>query len=69
MRNAKLWTGGPVQAREELVDVICRKEMGVYQQIFASTGETAALERTERRYNWLRKRLKAREEVRAHRIP
>lgn len=52
------------QAREELVEMICQKEMGVYQQIFAATGETAALERTERRYNWLRKRLKAREEVR-----
>ncbi|KAK9837632.1 hypothetical protein WJX74_001749 [Apatococcus lobatus] len=50
-------------AREDLIDRICKKEMGVYAQIFSSTGETAALDRMERRYNWLRKRLKAREEV------
>ncbi|KAK9858463.1 hypothetical protein WJX84_000384 [Apatococcus fuscideae] len=50
-------------AREDLIDRVCKKEMGVYAQIFSSTGETASLDRMERRYNWLRKRLKAREEV------
>ena len=53
----------PAQAKDDLVSTICRKEMGVYTQIFSNMGETAQLERTERRYGWLRKRLRAREEV------
>ena len=53
----------PLQARDQLVDSICRKEVGVYTQIFSATGETAAIDRTERRYAWLRKRLRAREDV------
>ncbi len=36
----------------------------MYTAIFATTGDTAALERTDRRYLWLRKRLAARKEVR-----
>lgn len=55
---------GRPQAREELTDTMCRKEMGVYTAIFSTTGDTAALERTDRRYLWLRKRLAARKEVR-----
>lgn len=51
------------KARDELVDYVCKKEMGVYSQIFAPVGDTAQLDRVERRYNWLRKRLRAREEV------
>lgn len=51
------------KARDELVDYVCKKEMGVYGQIFAPVGDTAQLDRVERRYNWLRKRLRAREEV------
>ncbi len=43
------------QARDELTDAMCRKEMGVYTAIFGTTGDTAALERTDRRYLWLRK--------------
>ena len=35
----------------------------MYTQIFSYTGETAAIDRTERRYAWLRKRLRAREDV------
>lgn len=35
----------------------------MYTQIFSATGETAAIDRTERRYAWLRKRLRAREDV------
>ncbi len=44
------------QARDDVVDSICRKEVGVYSQIFSGTGDTAALDRTERRYAWLRNR-------------
>ena len=43
-----------------MIDSVCRKEVGVYSQIFSGTGETAALERTERRYLWLRNRLQKR---------
>lgn len=32
----------------------------MYSQIFSGIGETAALERTERRYLWLRNRLQKR---------
>ena len=45
------------QARDDAVDSICKKEIGVYSQIFSGTGETAALDRTERRYAWLRNRF------------
>ena len=37
--------------------------MGVYTAIFSTSGDTAALERTDRRYLWLRKRLASRQEV------
>ena len=30
-----------LQARDELITVLCRKEMGVYTAIFSSTGDTA----------------------------
>lgn len=33
------------QARDELVDYVCKKEMGVYSQIFAPVGDTAQLDR------------------------
>lgn len=52
-----------LQARDDLTDVMCKKEMGVYTAIFGTTGDTAALERTDRRYLWLRKRLGSRQEV------
>jgi vacuolar protein sorting-associated protein 53 len=52
------------QARDDLTDAMCKKEMGVYTAIFGTTGDTAALERTDRRYLWLRKRLGSRQEVR-----
>lgn len=51
------------QAREELIESVCQKEVGVYQQIFSTTGETALIERTERRYAWLRRRLRAKAEI------
>ena len=47
-----------VQAREDLIDRVCKKEMGVYAQIFSSTGETAQLDRMERRC-WLAQNLLA----------
>lgn len=52
-----------MQARDELTSAVCRKEMTVYTTIFGTTGETAALERTGRRYLWLRKRLAQRAQV------
>lgn len=51
------------KARDELTSAVCRKEMAVYTAIFGTTGETAALERTDRRYLWLRKRLASRAQV------
>lgn len=33
------------QARDELMDYVCKKEMAVYTQIFHTEGETAHLER------------------------
>jgi hypothetical protein len=53
----------PPQARDELIDSVCRRETGVYTQIFGTIGETARLERTVNRYKWLLKRLEARQEV------
>jgi vacuolar protein sorting-associated protein 53 len=53
---------GPA-ARDELVDSVCRREMGVYTQIFSTIGETAKLERTMNRYKWLLRRLEARKDV------
>eukprot|EP00887_Chlorella_sp_A99_P007688 scaffold20.g7688.t1 len=51
------------QARDELIDAVCRREMGVYTQIFATIGDTARLERTVNRYKWLLKRLEARRPI------
>lgn len=53
---------GPA-ARDELVDSVCRREMGVYTQIFSTIGETSKLERTMNRYKWLLRRLEARKDV------
>jgi hypothetical protein len=50
-------------ARDELVDSVCRREMGVYTQIFSTIGETSKLERTMNRYKWLLRRLEARKDV------
>ena len=41
-RASRLWQ---VQARDELVDYVCKKEMGVYSQIFTPVGDTAQLDR------------------------
>ena len=47
-------------ARDELVDIICRREMNMYTQIFGTVGETAKLERTVNRYKWFIRRLDSR---------
>ena len=38
------------QVRDELIDAVCKREMGVYTQIFSTMGETAKLERTVNRH-------------------
>ena len=38
-----------MQVRDELIDAVCKREMGVYTQIFSAMGETAKLERTVNR--------------------
>ncbi|KAL4452083.1 hypothetical protein ABPG75_007745 [Micractinium tetrahymenae] len=51
------------QARDELIDTVCKREMGVYTQIFATIGDTAKLDRTVNRYKWLLRRLEARRDI------
>lgn len=51
------------QARDELIDTVCKREMGVYTQIFATIGDTAKLDRTVNRYKWLLRRLEARKDI------
>ena len=46
------------QVRDELINSICNRELSQYSKIFATTGDTAKLDRTERRYAWLMKMLK-----------
>ncbi|GMH38305.1 hypothetical protein BSKO_06189 [Bryopsis sp. KO-2023] len=53
---------GPKVA-DELVGIVCDKEMSVYKQIYGTLGEVAKLERTDRRHQWLKKRLDDRPEL------
>ncbi|CAM6084244.1 unnamed protein product [Calypogeia fissa] len=48
--------------REELVRNICSKELTAYQQIFQGT-EVSRLDKAERRYAWIKRQLRANEEV------
>ncbi|KAM0937284.1 putative vacuolar protein sorting-associated protein [Dioscorea sansibarensis] len=48
--------------REELVKNFCNKELISYQQIFEGA-ELAKLDKTERRYAWIKRRLRTNEEV------
>ncbi|KAJ4800777.1 Membrane trafficking VPS53 family protein [Rhynchospora pubera] len=48
--------------REELVKNFCNKELTSYRQIFEGA-ELAKLDKTERRYAWIRRRLKTNEEI------
>lgn len=50
-------------ARDELVDIICKREMNMYTQIFGTIGETAKLERTVNRYKWFIRRLDSRSAI------
>lgn len=40
------------QAREELIESVCHKEVGVYQQIFSTTGETAQVLHSLTSHDW-----------------
>ena len=46
------------EVREELINSVCNRELSQYQKIFAISGDTAKLDRTERRYTWLKKMLR-----------
>lgn len=48
--------------REELVKNFCNRELTSYQQIFEGA-ELAKLDKTERRYAWIKRRLRTNEEV------
>ncbi|BBN20320.1 vacuolar protein sorting-associated protein 53 [Marchantia polymorpha subsp. ruderalis] len=48
--------------REELIRNICSKELTAYQQIFQGT-EVAKLDKAERRYAWIKRQLRANEEI------
>eukprot|EP00798_Chlamydomonas_sp_ICE-L_P006224 gene6224-2841_t len=47
---------GP-KVRDQLMDWLCDREMGIYQAIFSASGDAAKLERFERRYLWFKSRL------------
>ncbi|GAQ83207.1 vacuolar protein sorting-associated protein 53 [Klebsormidium nitens] len=49
--------------KEELIQNICSKELNAYQQIFQGTVEVAKLEKAERRYAWIKRELRAKEDV------
>ncbi|XP_076921561.1 vacuolar protein sorting-associated protein 53 A-like [Bidens hawaiensis] len=48
--------------REELVNNFCNRELISYQQIFEGA-ELAKLDKTERRYAWVKRRLRTNEEI------
>ncbi|CAL5434534.1 unnamed protein product [Camellia sinensis] len=48
--------------REELVQIFCSRELTSYQQIFEGA-ELAKLDKTERRYGWIKRRLRTNEEI------
>ncbi|KAI3756850.1 hypothetical protein L1987_56673 [Smallanthus sonchifolius] len=48
--------------REELVKNFCNRELISYQQIFEGA-ELAKLDKTERRYAWVKRRLRTNEEI------
>lgn len=47
----------PLQVRDQLMDWLCEREMTIYQTIFSMAGESAKLDRFDRRYQWFRARL------------
>lgn len=48
--------------REELVNNFCRRELTSYEQIFEGA-ELAKLDKTERRYAWIKRRMRTNEEI------
>ncbi|KAI8009086.1 Vacuolar protein sorting-associated protein 53 A [Camellia lanceoleosa] len=48
--------------REELVQNFCSRELTSYQQIFEGA-KLAKLDKTERRYGWIKRRLRTIEEI------
>ncbi|XP_021732758.1 vacuolar protein sorting-associated protein 53 A-like [Chenopodium quinoa] len=48
--------------REELVKIFCNRELTSYRQIFEGA-ELAKLDKTERRYAWIKRRLRTNEEI------
>eukprot|EP00252_Welwitschia_mirabilis_P001763 TRINITY_DN11706_c0_g1_i1.p1 TRINITY_DN11706_c0_g1~~TRINITY_DN11706_c0_g1_i1.p1 ORF type:complete len:829 (+),score=191.73 TRINITY_DN11706_c0_g1_i1:175-2661(+) len=48
--------------KEELIKNVCNKELMTYQQIFEGT-EVAKLDKAERRYAWIKRQLRANEEI------
>ncbi|ERM99232.1 vacuolar protein sorting-associated protein 53 A isoform X1 [Amborella trichopoda] len=48
--------------REELVKNVCSRELTAYQQIFEGT-ELAKLDKAERRYAWIKRQVRANEEI------
>ncbi|KAK8966481.1 hypothetical protein KSP40_PGU008820 [Platanthera guangdongensis] len=48
--------------REELVKTFCNKELTSYRQIFEGA-ELAKLDKTERRYAWIKRRLRTNEDI------
>jgi len=49
--------------RDELLGDICNKEVTAYNQVFTTVGEVGRLDRTERRYAWIKRQLKQKEEI------
>ncbi|XP_030543340.1 vacuolar protein sorting-associated protein 53 A isoform X1 [Rhodamnia argentea] len=48
--------------REELVNTFCSRELTSYEQIFEGA-ELAKLDKTERRYAWIKRRMRTNEEI------
>ncbi|KAJ7967897.1 vacuolar protein sorting-associated protein 53 A [Quillaja saponaria] len=48
--------------REELVNYLCNRELTSYEQIFEGS-ELAKLDKTERRYAWIKRRMRSNEEI------
>ncbi|KAH7283807.1 hypothetical protein KP509_34G024900 [Ceratopteris richardii] len=48
--------------REELISIVCNKELTAYRQIFEGT-ELARLDKVERRYAWIKRQMRTNEEI------
>ncbi|GAX83739.1 hypothetical protein CEUSTIGMA_g11164.t1 [Chlamydomonas eustigma] len=50
------------KVRDQLMDWLCDREVTIYTTIFSMSGETAKLDRFERRFMWFRSRLEEKKE-------